>query len=120
MKTNNLHKIPDQANLLDLIPIGAVGHRISESGKVDLLIPKFKNEKFARWFIPKWKSLHVTMHLDEQGSKVFLAMNGEKNIQQISEELEKEIGDDTFIRIGKFVSHLYRNGCITFKQLNEL
>lgn len=106
-------------NVLDLVPVGKVKHFVNESGKVDLLVPKFKNDKFARWFIPSWKSPYITMHLDDHGSKVWLGINGEKNVQEICKELAGQTGDDITERVGRFITDLYSNGCVSFRQIEE-
>ena len=106
-------------NVLDLVPGGKVKHFLNESGKVDLLVPKFRNEKFARWFIPSWRSPYITLHLDVHGSKVWLGINGEKNVRQICDALEGESGENTPERVGKFMTELYSNGCVSFRQFEE-
>lgn len=117
MKTDS--QFPKNANLLELVPVGKVKHFINESGKVDLLVPKFRNEKFARWFIPSWKSPFVTLHLDEQGSKIWLEINGEKNVQEICNNLDGDADHQKMERVGKFFTQLFSNGCISFREIEN-
>ena len=107
-------------NTIDLIPVRKTDHEITEDDKVCLLIPKFRNEKFARWFIPRRKSLFFTVKLDEIGSYLWLAIDGQKNISELGEILSEKFGkrvqppEET---ITKFASQLYQNEYIIFKQL---
>jgi hypothetical protein len=107
---------------LDLVPIRIHNHKINEDGTVVILVPKFKNEKFARFFIPARKSIYISINLDALGSAVWLAMDGKKDTNTICKELTEEFGEKIFPadeRIVKFLSGLYHNKHITFVQLEE-
>ena len=114
-------KILKATNSLDLIPVRVSSFETSESGLVTLLIPKFKNEKFANWFIPKSRSLVYKVSLDEIGSALWLESDGLKTVYDISnilgEKFKERINPEPEKRIGKFMSSLYENRYITFKQL---
>ena len=113
-------KILKSTSALDLIPIRIHNHNISDEGLVTILIPKFKNEKFARFFIPARKSIYISIHLDELGSSVWLAIDGSKSVESICGELIEKFGDKIHPaeeRIVKFLTGLYHNKHITFKQI---
>jgi hypothetical protein len=106
-------------NLLDLIPAGLVDHVMDPDGKAELLVPKFRNEKFARWFIPGWKSRFYKLHLDENGTRVWLSMNGLKSVMEICNELNGPIGQDATDRISSYFLELYQAGCVDFRRPGE-
>ena len=106
-------------NLLEMVPVCIADHSVKEDGKVDIRIPKFRNEKFARWFIPRRKSLFHTLHLDEQGSVVWLTIDGKKNIGEICCEIENEKVNNITDRVSRFITQLYEAKCIAFLPLNE-
>lgn len=107
-------------NALDLIPIHRHNHEIGSNGLVTILIPKFKNEKFARFFIPSRKSIYISIHLDEIGSAVWLSIDGIKDTAEICKAMVEKFGDKiqpVEERVVKFLSGLYNNKHITFKQI---
>jgi len=114
-------RILKATNSLDLIPKRIASYETNEEGLVTLLIPKFKNEKFANWFIPKSRSLVYKVNLDEIGSALWLESDGSKTVNDIleilGEKFKERIYPEAEKRIGKFMSSLYENRYITFKQL---
>jgi hypothetical protein len=105
---------------LDLVPIRIHNHKLDDNGNIVLLVPKFKNEKFARFFIPARKSIYISINLDALGSAVWLAIDGKKDTGAICKELSEHFGEKIFPaeeRIVKFLSGLYHNKHITFLQI---
>lgn len=113
-------KILNNINALELIPVVKHEHKINEDGNVVILIPKFKNQKFARWFIPKRKSIYYSVNLDPIGSEVYLKIDGNKSLAEICSLInlnsESPIAD-LEQRASAFISNLYSYKFITFKQL---
>jgi len=116
-------RILKATNSLDLIPVRVSSFETSEKGLVTLLIPKFKNEKFANWFIPKSRSLVYKVNLDEIGSAFWLEADGFKNVNEITntlvEKFNERIKQEAEKRMVKFLSGLYENRYITFKQIQN-
>ncbi|MFO8023321.1 MAG: PqqD family protein [Perlabentimonas sp.] len=113
-------RILKNTSALDLIPVRLYEHKINDDGTVTILVPKFKNEKFARFFIPASKSIYISINLDELGSATWLAMDGSKTTDTICKELSEKFGDKIHPaqeRVIKFLSGLYHNKQITFRQL---
>lgn len=114
-------KILKKTNAFDLVPVRRCEHKLEEDGNVTVMVPKFKNPKVARFMLAR-KSNFISMHLDAQGSYVWLQIDGMKNILQISEAAQDYFGD-TFeqagVRVNKFMSRLYEERYITFRQLEE-
>jgi hypothetical protein len=95
---------------------------MNSEGLVTILIPKFKNEKFARFFIPSRKSIYISIHLDELGSGVWLAIDGKIDTANICRLMIEKFGDKiqpVEERVVKFLSGLYNNKHITFKQIEN-
>jgi hypothetical protein len=115
-------RILKSTSALDLIPIRIHNHKAEENGNVTILVPKFKNEKFARFFIPARKSIYISINLDELGSAVWMAMDGKKDTSAICKELSQIFGNKVHPaeeRVVKFLTGLYHNKHITFKQIER-
>ena len=115
-------KILKNTSALDLIPIRIHDQKVDDNGIVTILIPKFKNEKFARFFIPARKSIYISIHLDELGSAVWMAIDGKRSVGEICTDLTERLGEKIYPaeeRVVKFMTGLYHNKHITFKQLVE-
>jgi hypothetical protein len=115
-------KILKNTSALDLVPIRLHEQKVEENGLITILVPKFKNEKFANFFIPSRRSKFISIHLDELGSSVWLEIDGEKDVAKICKELSAKLGDKIHPaqeRVVKFLSGLYHNKHITFKQIES-
>ncbi len=108
-------------NYLTMVPVKNVKEFTETDGKIILLLPKFKNEKFGRWFIPRRKSAHFRIHLDDLGSKVWIEIDGNKSVDEICQSLESQFSKDSEQvnqleeRITKFLTELYKSRFITFR-----
>jgi len=115
-------KILQNQNALELIPAAKHKHIYGDNNLIILQIPKFKNEKFARWFIPKRKSIYYSIKLDELGTKVYELIDGRRNIDEICSIInsQKTIPiDDIEQRAIKFLTNLFKYRFITFEQLSN-
>ena len=109
-------------NYLDLTPIPNYGHIVKEEGLVDVLVPRFKNKTAEKLFIPKSKSPYINANLDELGSEVWKLLNGENKVHVIAEKLNEIFGEKiqpVHERLTKFLSQLYNNGFISFKEIER-
>lgn len=112
-------KVLKSISMLDLTPFTKVGHEIAEDGTVTLLYPKFKNPKM-NFFLPTSKSPYIRLNLDEIGSESWLLIDGKRNVEEIAAKLSEKFGekvDPPTERLGKFLSQLYNNKYISFKEL---
>ena len=104
-----------------MIPLRNVREFSQEGEKVTLFIPKFKSERFSQWFIPANRSKHISIHLDELGSKVWNLIDGEKNTGEICNQFREIMHEDdnpdhpVELRITEFLRQLYKNRFIIFK-----
>lgn len=110
-----------KTDAFELIPIRRCEHRVEENGNVTLLIPKFKNEKWAAFILGR-RSCHIQIHLDGTGTKVWLEIDGLRNIRIICDNLRANMGEDfsqVEQRVNKFMTRLYDERYITFRQLED-
>lgn len=113
-------KILKRTNAYDLIPVHRCGHTL-ENDLVTVLVPKFRNPRIAKFMLGR-KNNSISIHLDAHGSFVWLQIDGHKNLREIAEEMQNHYGE-TFeqagTRVNKFMSRLYEERYITFRQLEE-
>jgi hypothetical protein len=115
-------RILKNTNALDLIPIRKCEHRIEENGNITIIIPKFRNDRFAKFALGN-RQRHIFIHLDEIGTFTWLAIDGILNIRAISEKLKDHFGESLLEpeqRVNKFMSRLYQERYITFHQLEKV
>lgn len=106
-----------------LRPVVRHSHQIEESGQVCVIVPKFKNKWLIIFLVPQRKSPHFRIRLDELGSAVWLKIDGKRNVEEICNLLTEELGEKIHPaeeRVTKFLSLLYKQGFVTFTELNEL
>jgi hypothetical protein len=111
-------KILKNLNFLEATPVKVCDHQVDEAGKVTVIVPKFRNKQFNDWFLGK-RPKNFRIRLDETGSKVWLLIDGEKNVGRICDELEKQNLEETVDRVTKFLTQLYEQRYITFRELGE-
>jgi len=110
-------------NFLTLRPLARHRHEAGDDGLVTVFIPKFKNKYLIKFLVPSWKSPEFRIKLDELGSAVWQSIDGRKTVERICEELSERMGDKIHPaeeRVTKFLSTLYYQGFVTFKELEEL
>ena len=113
-----------KANLLELTPLRLHSHEIKENGQIVLLVEKFKNKELAKFMLGR-RSGHFRIRLDEMGSALWILMDGNSNVATLVSNLrtqwmeKPEKTEDLEQRVATFMSQLYDNRYITFKELNE-
>ena len=108
------------ANYLTLTPVRIHAHEVGQDGKVTLFVPKFKNPALRKGLIPRGKSEHFRIHLDELGSATWLLIDGESTVGEICSRLEERSGhtvDAAETRVTRFLTLLYDQRYITFREL---
>ena len=107
-----------EGNLLDLIPERSCEWGTADNGKVYLQVPRFKNRLMRQIAKRLGKSELVKIHYDELGSKTWELIDGNSSVEEIGKQLEKEMGEKAqpvFNRLTQFISILFRNKFISFK-----
>ncbi len=98
------------------LPDGVIPERLVpweelDNGRVDLLVPRWREGWLARWMNRWLKHPTIRVHLDDLGSFVWLRCDGERSVGQISAALTEELGDDAEMapeRLGMFLQHMQR------------
>lgn len=113
-------KVLRNANFLDLTPLTTHTHEIEADGSVKVFIPKFRGMILGRLLQSRVKHPWMTMSLDEAGTATWLLCDGKRNVRSICQELRHKLGDKTEPteeRVTTFLSQLYKNKIITFKEI---
>lgn len=109
-------------NYLELTPQRIYEHEIEPSGKVSVLVPKFRNKFLVIVLMKRLKSPYIKAKLDEFGSLTWIEMDGSKKVCDISKILTNKFGDKVQPvneRLTKFLTQLYKYNFITFKEINK-
>jgi hypothetical protein len=110
-------------NALELVPVTLVRFETNEECRVKLYVPRFANKILQNLFTGKRLTPEFTVSLDETGSMVWLLIDGQRSVGEISAGLKKnfENKDQLFEsaeeRIVAYISKLYEEDYITFAQL---
>ena len=116
-------KILKSLNTLELIPITLVSHENTDENKIKLLIPRFSQKWLQNIFTGKKKSTEFRISLDEIGSSIWLLIDSTKTVETIVNQLHSEMQYKNLSvegleqRVSIFISRLYQEEYITFKQL---
>lgn len=109
----------------DLVPIRVHGHGVNENGKIDIFVPRFNKNVLKRALQTKHRDEFIYIHLDETGTRVWLFIDGISTTGEICIKLTNEFPEkflspeETNERVMKFVSLLYQERYITFKQISD-
>lgn len=119
-------KILKQSNFLDLRPVRVLNHESREDGLINLMMPRFKNKYWSRMFQPRSRSEFIRIKLDQSGSRTWMLIDGEISVLRICEKLMEQYPDDftqteeTGKRVTKFLSMLYEQRYITFREIEHI
>jgi len=81
-------------------------------GRVVLLRPKFIHPLLVRWVLPRLKRKNFRIALDEAGSFLWKASDGQTTVEVIGRRMQAELGldaDTVFPRIASFLRQLERD-----------
>ena len=114
-----------KANLLDLTPVRLHEYEEVESGKVVILVRKFKNLGFSRFVLGRHSPV-MRIRLDEIGSEVWKRVDGVSNVATLLDRLnalwvdipEKTNGLES--RLAGFLSIMYDNKYIGFREVSSI
>ena len=117
-------KILKTINSLDLTPVRQMEFETMDNGKVDILLPRFKNPMLKNAFQSKKKGDHIRIHLDEIGSLIWLQVDGTMKVHELCAMLQSAYPEklnppeETEDRVSKFLSRLYQERYITFREIS--
>jgi len=112
-------KIFKKANYMDLHPVIKFEYTLDDNSLVTINIPRFKLLFFQKMILKK-RSKYIYLKLDNLGSKVWLEIDGKKNVYEICSILKDRLGEELTQaeeRVTKFLSILYNNRHISFKEI---
>ena len=96
-------------NLLGIKPVRNVRSESSQDGTVVLIVPKFRDGFFSRWFQPHLAKPEFRLKLDAYGSFLWNACDGKTTIEDIAQQMSTHFGeekDSLYERIAKFMRKL--------------
>ncbi|OQX83365.1 hypothetical protein B6D60_10595 [candidate division KSB1 bacterium 4484_87] len=105
-------------NLLDLIPQKKLESRENEDGTITILKPKYQNKFMKKYVLPRMKKPHFNVNLDEYGSFVWKHIDGDKTVEDIGKDLQKNFSEKiepVYERLSVFIHSLVRYKFIEFK-----
>ena len=113
-------KILKHTNALELVPVKILSHA-EEEGRVVIYVPKFES-RIIHTLFPVTEKMFFRIKLDENGTKVWNAINGNRSVAKIAAMLfsfDYLAGEssDAQNRLLKFISLLYEKEYISFRQL---
>lgn len=118
MKKHRVESSP--VNLLQLIPVQNTLSEKTEEGLYVLLKPKYRHPWMVKHILPRLKSPHYKIRLDDIGSFIWGLCDGRQTVKEISGKLTEQFGDKVeplYERLATFFQSLEKNTFITFKNL---
>ncbi len=105
-----------RANFLDYVPSRRVECSKEAGDRLVLLVPKFGTGRLGRW----WSSVigrrsTLKIHLDEMGSRTWVAIDGRRTVGQIAQIVGRQDGDPgdgMYERCSRFIRTLSNAGAI--------
>ena len=116
-------KVLKEINSLDLTPVRKMEFDKKDDGKVDILLPRFKNPVMKRALQPRRKEEYIRIHLDDLGSAIWLQIDGKMNVHELCIQLQSlypeklNPPEETEERVAKFLSLLYQERYLTFCEI---
>lgn len=109
-------------NLMELTPITQYEHKTKEDGLIDVLVPRFQDRILGKYLQPKLNNKYIKANLDKFGTATWQMMDGNTKVHELSDGLLEKYGKEiepVDKRLILFLSNLYQNGFIYFKELKK-
>lgn len=119
-------KILKKANFLDLHPVRVLKHETGENGNIVLLLPRFRKKIETALFQPQNRDPLIRIRLDQYGSRTWTLIDGAAAVSEICSRLHEAKAaegaplEETESRVTKFLSLLYRERYITFREIEDV
>jgi hypothetical protein len=116
-------KILKNINYLDLTPVRLMEYQLNDEGRIDILLPRFRNRFLKNVYRNSSKGEFIHIHLDQIGSEIWKIIDGILTVQAICSELNEKHPDklhpaeETEKRVTDFLSLLYRERYISFREI---
>jgi len=118
-------KVLKEINSLDLTPVRQMEFETNDKGKVDILMPRFRNAVLKRALHSKRKGEYIRIHLDDLGSAIWMQVDGKMNVHELCTRLQTthpeklNPPEETEERVAKFLSLLYQERYLTFREITK-
>jgi hypothetical protein len=116
-------KILKNANYLHLVPVRMMDYETKEDGRIDILLPRFKQGYWREIYRNSKKGEYIYIHLDHLGSSIWLMIDGIRTVEEICMQMKEKHPDklepteETEKRVTQFLSLLYQQRYISFRQI---
>ncbi|MGE5479330.1 MAG: PqqD family protein [Chloroflexota bacterium] len=110
----------EDINYLELTPNRLYEHELNEKGLIDVLVPRFTDKVFGKLLQPRLRNKYIKANLDALGSAAWELIDGKNNVDAIAATLRARFGEEiepVYDRLTAFLTQLYKNGFINFKEL---
>ena len=117
-------KILKRISAQDLVPVHLLEHESGED-RVYLLLPRFKSSWLSRAMKPLNRKPYIRIKLDRFGSATWLLIDGIRTVNEITNTListppgQLDSEADLFPRVNQFMTMLYQQRFITFRQIQK-
>lgn len=120
-KDYNDRKKLKSIDALELTPVKIQEFETGENGIVTVLIPRFKWSVVHNYMVKNGRDPNFRLDLDEIGSEVWVSIDGKRKVKEVGEKVKEKLGDriEPRERLVKFVSMMFHNKIITFKELEN-
>lgn len=114
-------------NALELTPVKKQRNIERDGGLITVLIPRFKWKPLHELMVKNGRDPDFWLDLDEIGSEVWMSIDGRLRVREIGDLLKEKFQDNekllervsTDQNLVKFISMMYNNKIITFKELEN-
>lgn len=109
-------------NYFDLTPYHLYDCEKTDEGLINVLVPKFTDKIFGKLLQPRIKNKYIRANLDKIGSETWLLIDGNNKVFEIADKLQIIFGNEinqVNDRLLSFLSNLFKNGFISFKEFNK-
>ena len=101
-------------------PVRSLQWRTTEEGKVVILHPKMGTHRLGVWLSNRMARPYCKIKLDEYGSGVWKACDGESSVHQLVDAFSETPGPEWQERLARFLHHLRNMGMIHWKEEKAL
>jgi hypothetical protein len=111
-----------KTNLFDLVPVISEPVTTEKEGELSVIaFPRFRNKFMQKYLVPKNKSTHVRIRLEEHGTAVWDLIDGKRTVQAIADSLAEHFHQEANYeyRITAYLQQLERQGFIKFALPNR-
>lgn len=109
-------------NYLELTPVSKYEHENGKDNNINVLVPRFRDFLLGKLIQPRLKNKYIRANLDQFGTATWLFIDGKANVEEIGKKLIEKFGteiDPVYDRLTIFLTNLYKNGFITFKEIRK-